>query len=224
MSSLTDWSAVATASFMEIWIKFVSLIPAILGAIIIFLVGLFAARALGRVVTKLLKKLYIDRAIQATGLKSIMEKIGFKLEVSEALGLLITWFLYAVVLVAAADILGLNQISEFLRDVVLYIPHVIISVVILIVGIVIANFVFTLVKETALAAQIEVADFLAKVAKWAIVVFTLMAALIQLRVATELIQILFTGLVLMFALAGGIAFGLGGKDKAKEIIDRITKQ
>jgi len=224
MITLTDWGAVLTASFAEIWFKFVNLVPNIIGAIVIFIVGLFVAEGLGRLVARITKKVYLDRAMETTGLKRILEKVGFKIEVSKALGLLITWFLYAVVLVAAADILGLSQISEFLRDVVLYIPNVIIAVVILIVGIIVSNFVQTLVNETAVAAKLAAADFLADIAKWAILIFSFMAALIQLGVATALIQILFTGLVAMISLAGGIAFGLGGKDKAKEVINKLNKK
>ena len=224
MTTLNDWGVILTTSFTEIWFEFVGLIPRIIAAIAVFIVGLFIAEGLGRLVAKVVNKLYVDRAVEVTGFKRILEKIGFKMEISKALGLLITWFLYAVTLVAAADILGLTQISEFLGSVVLYIPNVIIAVVILIVGIVVSNFVHTLVKETAMAAKMRVADFLANVAKWSILVFTFMAALIQLKVATELIQILFTGLIFMLALAGGIAFGLGGKDKAKEVLDKLTKK
>jgi len=224
MTTLTDWGEILAVSFVEIWFKFVALIPKIVGAILVFIIGLFIADALGRLIAKLAKKLYIDRAVEATGLKKILEKIGFKTEISKALGLLITWFLYAVVLVSAADILGLRQISDFLGSVVFYIPNVIIAVVILILGIIVSNFIHTLVKETSIAASLVAADFLANVAKWAILVFTFMAALIQLKVATELIQILFTGLVLMIALAGGIAFGLGGKDKAKSLLDKFSKK
>src|SRR3989344_8438965 len=224
MNILQDWGAVLAATFAELWFKFVDIIPSLIGAVVIFIVGLFVAEALGRFITKLAQKVYVDRAVETTGLKKILERIGFRTSVSKALGLLVTWFLYAVVLVAAADILGLTQISEFLKSVVLYIPNVIIAVVILIVGIVISKFIHTLVKETAIAANIEVSQFLADVAKWAIVVFTVMAALIQLNVATELTQILFTGVIFMVALAGGIAFGVGGKDKAKEILDKLTKK
>lgn len=224
MATINDWGGILTTSFIEIWFRFVDLIPRILAAVVIFIAGLFIAEGLGRLIAKVVKKLYVDRAVEVTGFKRVLEKIGFKMEVSKALGLLITWFLYAVTLVAAADILGLTQISQFLRSVVLYIPNVIIAVVILVVGIIVSNFVNTLVKETASAAKLTVTDFLANVAKWAILVFTFMAALIQLRVATELIQILFTGLIFMFALAGGIAFGLGGKDKAKNVLDKLGKK
>ncbi|MFA6410326.1 MAG: hypothetical protein WCW26_02005 [Candidatus Buchananbacteria bacterium] len=221
MTVLNDLGSIFSTSFIEIWLKFVNLIPNLLGAILLFIVGLFLANTFGRLVSQIVKKIYIDRAVETTGLKKILEGIGFKLEVSKALGLLVAWFLYAVVLIAAADILGLSQISEFLSAVVLYLPNVFIAIIILIVGIVVANFVHTLVKETALAAKLAAADFLATVAKWSLLVFTIMAALIQLQVASDLIKILFAGLVFMVSMAGGIAFGLGGKDKAKEFIDKL---
>jgi len=209
------------ASFAAIWLQFISVLPSILAAIVLFTVGIAVSKAVGTLVAKAAKTLYVDRAVEAAGLRSVLAKIGFRIEVSAALGLLITWFLYAVVLVATADILGLRQISDFLADLVKYIPNVIVAAVILVVGVVISNFVYTLVKETAAASQIAVAGVLAKVAQWAIIVFTVMAVLIQLRVATELIQILFAGFVFMVSLAGGIAFGLGGKDRARELLDKL---
>ena len=220
---LTDLGLIITGTLTEVWLGVVAVLPRLLGAVIIFIVGLFVAEGCGRFMAKLANRAYLDKAVVTTGLKTILERVGFKIEVSKALGLLVTWFLYAVALIAAADILGLSQISEFLRSVVMYIPNVIIAVVILVVGIAVSNFIQTLVKETSVAAQLASADILATGAKWAILIFTFMAALIQLGVATSLIQILFTGLVLMIALAGGIAFGLGGKDRAKEVIDRLIK-
>ena len=224
MNKLSNLGSVLKESFTEIWFKFVDWIPSFLVAILLFIVGILIAQILGKIVTSVAQKIYVDKAVEATGLKGFLAKIGFKVEISKALGLLIKWFLYAVVLVAAADTLGLSQISEFLSAIVLYIPNVIIAVVILVVGVIVSNFVYTLVKETSVAANLSFADILAKTAKWAIIVFTVMAALVQLRVATELIQILFMGIVFMFALAGGIAFGLGGKDRAKNILDEIAKK
>ncbi len=224
MENISTSGAVIAASFAEIWNQLILLLPSLLGAVLVIVVGIIVSRILGRLVAKLVSKLYVDSAMEATGANKLLDKIGFHLKVSQAIGLLITWFLYAVVLVGAADILGLSQISEFLQSVVLYIPNVIIAVVILLVGTIISNFIHTLVRETSLAAELEAADILANVARIAILVFSAMAALIQLRVATSLIEILFTGLVFMFALAGGIAFGLGGKDKAKEILDRLERK
>jgi len=223
MNILTELGSAVSATMASTWIGIINIVPSLLGAAVVFIVGLFVAEALGRFVAKISNKVFLDQAVSTTGLKGILERVGFKMEVSKALGLLVTWFLYAVALIAAADILGLSQISEFLQSVVLYIPNVIIAIVILVVGIVVSNFIHTLVKETSSAAKLASADTLANVAKYAILIFTFMAALIQLGVATSLIQILFTGLVFMISLAGGVAFGLGGKDRAKEILDRLIK-
>lgn len=224
MINLSSWGEIFQITLTETWLKIVYLLPNIIGAILIFSLGLFFSRLLGRLAAKGIKKVYVDKAVEATGAKGALEKIGFKSEISSAFGLLITWSLYAVFLVAAADILGLTQISVFLSDIVLYIPNVIIAVVMLILGMIISGFVQVLVKETTLAANLASAELLSQAAKWAIVVFSIMAALIQLKVATELIQILFAGLVFSLSLASGIAFGLGGKDKAKEIIDQIFRK
>lgn len=223
MNILIQLGSAVSATVAGTWVGIINIVPNLLGAAIVFIVGLFVADALGRFVAKISNKVYLDQAVSTTGLKGILERVGFKMEVSKALGLLVTWFLYAVALIAAADILGLSQISEFLQSVVLYIPNVIIAIVILVVGIVIGNFIHTLVKETSSAAKLASADTLANVAKYAILIFTFMAALIQLGVATSLIQILFTGLVFMISLAGGVAFGLGGKDRAKEVLDKLIK-
>ena len=224
MEILYHFNQVFISSFQGVWFKFIEFLPNLIAAILVLIIGLFLADFLGRFVSKVLTRLYVDRVVEKTGLKKNLEKLGFKITISRALGLLVFWFLYAVVLIGTAEILQLNQISQFLQAVVLYIPNVIVAVVILVVGIVVSNFISIAVKEASLAAKLTAADLLSTLAKWAILVFSFMAALIQLKVAPELIQILFTGVVLMVALAGGIAFGLGGKDKAKELLDKLSQK
>jgi len=224
MDNLTSYGQVLSDSFIELWFKFIGIIPEIIAAVVVFIVGLFIADLLGRLVTKVLEKLYLDQLLEKTGVMKMLDKVGFKMSISKLLGLLVMWFLIVVFLIASAEILHLTQISEFLKDVVNYIPNVIIAIVILIIGIIVAGFVKTAVKRSASAANIAASDFLAALSKWAILIFSLMAALVQLRVAASLIQILFTGLVAMLALAGGLAFGLGGQTKAKELLDKISKK
>jgi hypothetical protein len=122
--------------------------------------------------------------------------------------------------------LGIPQITEFLNEVARYIPNVIVAVVILAIGLVIGNFIENVVVSAVSASRIPTssAGFLGGVAKWSIVVFALLAALVQLGVATSLVQILFTGLVAMIALAGGLALGLGGREKAAKWLDRLEQE
>lgn len=221
---LVNWTTAISVSFKSLWFSFINLVPNILAAVVIFIVGLFIAEGLGKLISKILERIYLDKFVEKAGLRKGLEKVGLKMKISKGLGLLVTWFLYLVFLIAIADILNLTQITEFLKTIVLYLPNVIIAIVILVIGVIIGNLIQTIVKEAALASNLVAANFLATVAKWAILISSILAALVQLKVAAELIQILFTGLVAMLALAGGLAFGLGGKEKAAELLEKISKE
>ena len=131
------------------------------------------------------------------------------------------WFLILVFLMAATDILHLVQVTSFLNSIVLYLPNVIVAAVILAIAFLIGNFAYAVIKGSTKIAGIVSATLLATIAKWAIVIFGLLAALIQLGVASSLINTIFIGFVAMLALAGGLAFGLGGKDEAALILKKL---
>ena len=113
--------------------------------------------------------------------------------------------------------------TDYLKQVVLFIPNVVISMIILLAGILLGNFVRNIVKPALDAAHMHSSDVLAGLSKWAIVVFSFMAALVQLEIAPDLIRVLFTGLVAMIALAGGLAFGLGGKEHASKVLEALKR-
>jgi len=85
------------------------------------------------------------------------------------------------------------------------------------------SFIEDLLVKILVSTKAKVAALVAKVAKWAIVIFSVLAALIQLNVAPILIQTLFTTIAMAIALAAALAFGLGGRDAAKDMIDKIKK-
>jgi hypothetical protein len=211
------------ASVLELWQSIVSFLPLVLGAVIVFVIGVLVAVVLQRAVVKLVQLLRIDEMMAKLELKRSFERMGIRLNVGELLGWIVKWFFIIVALIAATDILGWDQVTDYLKQVVLFIPNVIIAVIILLTGILLANFARNVVKTTVEAAKLASADFLSGITKWAILGFSFMAALIQLQIAPELIQTLFTGLVAMLALAGGLAFGLGGKEHASRFLERMRK-
>jgi len=218
------WGSVITASFQNLWMRTVNFLPNLTMALIVLVIGFFVAKFFSKFISRTLKYLYVDKAMDSLGIKEGLNSIGLKLDITKSIGLIIKWFFIIVFLVAAADILKLTQITEFLNKVLLYIPNVVIAVVILILGAVFANFIHGMVKASVHALDVGIANLIASVAKWAILVFTVMAALVQLRIAAELVEVLFKGLISMVALAGGISFGLGGKEKAKEIIEKVGEK
>ncbi len=207
----------------ELWAGIVAFLPELVGALIVFLLGLIVAAVLRRVVVKVVDLLKVDELAKKFELRQAFERYGLRLQIGNLLGWIVKWFVIIVALIASTDILGWEEVSVYLRSVVAYIPNVIVAVVILLTGIVLANFVQRVVKSAVEAAKLESANFLSGIARWAILLFTFMAALNQLRIAQDLIGILFTGLVAMLALAGGLAFGLGGKEHASRFLDRLRR-
>jgi hypothetical protein len=218
-----NYAELLQGPLLELWDTVVAFLPNLLGAIIVFLVGLIIALVLRSVVVRVVALLRIDDLATKLEIKTQFDRAGVHLHIGHLLGWIVKWFLIIVALIAATDILGWGQITSYLEEVVLFIPNVIIAVIILLAGILLANFVQNVVHSAVEAAKLESARFLSGISKWAILIFSLMAALVQLQIAEDLIRVLFTGLVFMLALAGGLAFGLGGKEQASKFLTRLKK-
>ena len=222
---VTQSADVVQASFNGLWYTVVQYLPAILAAVIIFVIGWIVGVILYRIVVEVVRVLRIDEALRAAGLNEAAKEAGFTLDIGRFLGTLVMWFIVLVFLVASLDILGLNRVTIFLQQVVLlYLPQVIVAVLILILGAVVAEIVKGLVAGSARAAGAHGANLAGTVAKWAIWIFAVLAALDQLGIASAFLQTLFTGLVIALSLAFGLAFGLGGKEAASRTIERVRSE
>jgi len=220
-SFLSGWTGAVTTSLADLWIQFISFIPNVIAALVVFFVGWSIAIALGRLVEKVLVMLRINSAFESlTGLKRAVEQAGLKLDVAHLVGEIFKWFLIIVTLLASTDILGLSEVSQFLTSVLFYIPNVVVAAVILVVAVILANFVYRTVLASVEAAGFSSGGAIAALSKWAILIFALLAALLQLNVATQLLQTFLTAFFAMLAIAGGLAFGLGGKDLATKWLQK----
>jgi hypothetical protein len=213
--SVHSWGDAIVSSLTGLWNEFITYLPSIIAAVIVLADGWAIANAVGRLVEKALVILRVNTAFEnIKGLKDAFDRASLKVNVPYFIGELVKWFLLVVTLLAATDILGLQQVSEFLRSILYYIPNVVVAALILIIAVILANFVYKTVLASVSAAGFTSGGAVAAVCKWAIVVFAFFAALLQLQVAVTLIQTLLTAFFAMIAIAGGLAFGLGGKDLA----------
>lgn len=213
--SLMGWTDAVVSSLANLWVQFMSFLPNIIAAVAVFFIGWAIAEAIGRLIEKVLVILRINQAFEnLKGLKRAVEQAGLKLNIAHLVGEIFKWFLVIVTLLAATDILGLQEVSSFLTSVLLYIPNVVVAALILVIAVVLANFVYRTVLASVQAAGFTSGGAVAAISKWSIIVFALFAALLQLKVATQLIQTILTAFFAMVAIAGGLAFGLGGKDLA----------
>ena len=218
-------AGVLQSSFTDLWYTVVQFLPAILAAVIIFIIGWIVGGVLYRIVDQGVKGLRIDDALRGAGLNEVAKEAGFTLNIGRFLGTLVQWFIVIVFLVASLDVLGLNRVTIFLQQVVLlYLPQIIVAVLILILAAIVAEAVKNIISSSARAAGAHSGNLAGTVAKYAIWITAVLAVLNQLGVATEFVQTLFTGLVVALSLAFGLAFGLGGKEAAARTIERIRSE
>lgn len=206
-------------SLLDLWGRLVEILPDIIGAIVVLLLGLIVAPILGGIVKKVFDIIRIDDLAEKAGIKEVVSGYSKKFSISLFLGKIVKWFFVLAFVMAASEILGWTRVSEFLNEIVFYIPKVLIAVVILVFAVIAGNFFDTIVTRSLIGsnAPVDNPQVMGKVTKWAFVLFGVMAAMLQIGIAPSLIQILFAGIVLALALA----FGLGGREKAGELLDYI---
>lgn len=218
-----NWADVAVVSLQQLWFSFVGFLPELLGAIVVFLVGLIVAAGLGMLVERVLDALRLNPLVNKTGVDEYFRRGGLELNVSRFFGRLTYWFIVIAFFLAAADILRFSALANFLQSVLLYIPRIAVAVLIMLAAAVVANFLKSVVRASVASARMHSAKFLGALTWWSVIVFGLLAALSQLGIAVTIINIILTGFVVMIALAGGIAFGLGGRDYAAHLVDRLRE-
>jgi hypothetical protein len=195
-----------------------------LGALIVFIVGLIVAAVLERVVERVIYYMKADVVLRKTGIESYLERANLKLNSGHFLGQIVYWFLIVTFLLAASDILGFVALSSFLKDVLLYIPNVLVAALIILAAFVVANFLRQLTRASVMTAKMHYAKGVATLVWWTVMIFGLLTALVQLGIAINIINTVITGLIAMMALAGGLAFGLGGRDYASSLISKLRDE
>ncbi len=218
---IQTWTDVVVNSFATLWVGFMEYVPRIVGALIVLIIGLIVAAGLDALVEKIFEMIKLDSFLEKLGLKPIFERAGLKLRGAYFLGRLVYWFVVIAFLLAVSDSLGLYALSGFLTSVLNYLPNVIAAVLILLAALVVGHFLRRIVTASVLSAQLHAAHFLGTLVWWVVVVFGFLAALSQLDIASQIIQTLVAGFIALLALAGGLAFGLGGKDYASHLLEKL---
>ena len=225
--NIMTFNQIFMSSVQAMWTNLIGFLPALFVAIALLVVGIIVASLLGKLTTRIVKSLKVDSILTTTGLDEKLKKSDINFTISGVLGWIVKWFIIIATLLTVSGILNLTTISDFLNSVLLYIPNVLVAIVILTIGLIVANFTSELVEKSVKASEFvntSSTRALRSITKWAIILFSVMAALTQLNIAPDLIQVLFTGIVMMFAIAGGLAFGLGGKDAAQRFIEKALEK
>jgi len=197
-------------------------LPKLIGALIIFLIGWIVAKILRTVINKVLKAIKFDDIADSIGINGMLAKGGLKTRASGMLATLVYWIVMFVTYISVFNTLGLEVVSNLLRDAVGFIPKIIVAMILLVVGPYIGKFVSELVSGSLKASGFAKADLVTKIAYGAVMFFTVTLALNHLGIGDGIIDKV-VGIVLgALGLGLSIAFGLGGKEWAAEQIKKIS--
>ena len=221
---LDTWGQVLSTSFKGLWTGVIMFIPNLIIALVILLIGWGIGYIIEMGIVHFMRMIKFDEALRKAGIEDFVRKSGLNLNSGKFLGGLVKYFIIVVFLIASFDVLGLNQVTTFLQQIVVgYLPQLIIAVLILLVGGVVGDVLSRIVTATARTASLHQANFLGLVSKWGVWIFAILVALSQMGIAGGFIQTLFTGFVVAVSLALGLSFGLGGQNAAARAIERVQE-
>ncbi|OGD85649.1 hypothetical protein A2696_03170 [Candidatus Curtissbacteria bacterium RIFCSPHIGHO2_01_FULL_41_13] len=219
--SLEDLSTTVSSVVLNSLFTFVNFIPSLVGGLIVLLIGLILAAVVYRVIFGLLKLVQLEKVLSRYGVTKIE---GKDIEWAEILAELGRWSVIIVFLVPTLQVWRLDAVNAVLNRLILYLPNVIVAVVLAMVGLAFAKLAYRVSYSASRSLGTHLAHTVAIVAQWSLTVFVGFLVLHQLGVAQELLRILFAGLVAMVAIAGGLAFGLGGQQTARGILESVWEK
>ena len=217
---MTNIGETLVASINVGLITLAGFVPKFVLGLIILLVGIIIASILKQVVLELFKALRVESFLKKYGVPEAKDEFSW----SGILAEIVRWFVIIIFLLPTADVWGLPRVDLVLSQVLLYLPNVFVAVILTMVGFVFARLAHDVILASTKGLSAEISRTVATITRWAISTFVILAALNQLGVASDLIRILFTGFVAMLAIAGGIAFGLGGQSSAKDVVEGIRNK
>jgi small-conductance mechanosensitive channel len=198
--------------------QFFAYVPQLIGAIVVLIVGYVVARVLQAVVARVLQAIGFDRWMERGGIKQFFDRAQTRETPATVLGRLVFWFVFIIAITMAADALGIQQVSEVLAQLIAYIPSIIAAILILVLAALLANFLSGIVRGATGS------DLLSNIARYAIIIYAAFAAITELGIAVELTAPTFLIVLGAVALAGAIAFGLGSREVAKDIVEKAYER
>lgn len=224
MNWFVTWQNALSASWMQVSTSVLLFIPKLVGALIVFVLGLVIASWGKRIIVEILRLVRLEDLSRSSGFSAHLERAHIKANSTELVGELVRWLLLLVFFIATVEILGLTIVSSVLTGLLAYIPNVFAAALIFGAGFIIANLSDGLVRGAFASIDHEAARPIGKLARWIVLFVAFFAALGQLQIAEELINNFFQGLTWTLVLIFGLSIGLGGKDLVAKLLDDWYKK
>jgi hypothetical protein len=217
-TGIRDWGEAVMTSLAGALTLFLAAIPKLIGFLVIILVGWLVAGLIAKAVAAVLRTVKCNELAQRSGFAAFVHGLGVETDSAGFIAAVTKWFIRVIVLVAAFDALGLPAVSDVVRQLLLWLPNLVVALVVLVIGGLAAGAVASLVRGATARAALGDPALLARIARIAVWAFALVVAVNQIGIATTLVNTLFMATVGAVALALGLSFGLGGRETAAEIV------
>ena len=191
-------------------------------ALIVLIIGWVIALGIGQLVAKILGLIQLNQYFEKTGLQGALKKAEIKVDAEAFIGGIVKWILFLVVLMMVAEVLGLMQFAGLLQRVLAYLPNVLVAVFLFVAAVIISEILEKVVRTAIEGTKVGHGALAGAIVKWSIWSFAILAILRQLLIVPSLVTTVFNaivyGVVAFLVIASGLAFGLGGKEVAAEIL------
>src|SRR3954469_7496895 len=218
--AVKDWSEAMLTSLAGAMAMFFAARPKVLAFVLILVVGWIIAGLIARGVAALLRGIHFNQVAERSGFAAFVRNIGVKTDCAGFLALVAKWFIRLIVLVVAFDALGLPAVSDVLRQLLLWLPNLAVGIVVLIIGGLLANAAFGLLRGATASAGFRHPELIGNIGRVAVWIFAIIVAVNQIGIAQTLVNTLFMGAVALVTIALGLAFGLGGRELAAKLLNK----
>src|SRR5712671_1337728 len=215
---VSDWGQAIMTSVAAALALLLGAIPKVIGFAVILIIGWIIASALATAVAAILRTVKFNELAQRAGISGFVQRMGVHTDAAGFLATLVKWFVRLIVLVTAFDALGLPAVSQVLQQILLWLPNLIVALVVLVIAGLAANALAGLVRGATAESGLGNPDLLATIAKVAVWAFAIVIAVNQIGIATTIVNTLFMATVGALAVAFALAFGLGGRETAGQIV------
>jgi small-conductance mechanosensitive channel len=212
------------ASITSFWTQLAGFVPQLLAAMVLLLLGWLIAKVVRTGMVKLLRALQFDRLSERSGIEAFLKQGQLTVSLSGLLAGLVYWLIILIVIVTVSNSLGLHLVAELFNRVVLYIPNVIVAILILVLGAILARFINRLIFAYLNNIGLEGALTISTLSEYAVLVFVFFVALEQLEIGRQLITAAFIIGFGAVGLALALAFGLGGREWAAGVLERMSNK
>lgn len=219
MDVLQMFQSALVGSWNGVWLPVAAVLPRIIGAVLLFSLGLLVANWVKVLITKLLNAVSFEKLSKTIGFDRYLNRIQAKVTFTDILAMFFEWVLVLVFLLAATEVLGLSVVSSVAAQVLAYVPNILAAALIFAVAFYIAKLVGGLIVSVVAGIDKKIASPAGNVARFLILLIGFFAAIDQLKIAQSLVTTFFQGLTYTIVLVVGLSVGLGGKDLVSKILN-----